>query len=123
MNPPIRDWRGQRVWLLGASSGIGAALARALLARGARVALSARKEGMLHEIAGDTGNALALPCDAVHPASLEQACAVIMQAWGGLDVAIYLAADYQPMRACCGRGGASWPSSPAWPVTAACPSP
>lgn len=99
MNPAIRDWRGQRVWLLGASSGIGAALARALLSRGAMVALSARKEGILREVAGGAGNALALPCDVTCPESVENACADIMQAWGGLDVAIYLAADYQPMRA------------------------
>jgi len=41
-NPAIRDWAAQRVWIVGASSGIGAALARELVARGARVAVSAR---------------------------------------------------------------------------------
>ena len=42
MNQKITDWRGQRVWIIGASSGIGAETARILLARGARLALSAR---------------------------------------------------------------------------------
>ena len=48
LNPPIRDWRGLRVWVIGASSGIGAGLAQALWARGARVAVSARRG---HELA------------------------------------------------------------------------
>ena len=51
MNPRIDDWSGKRVWLLGASSGIGAALGRALLARDACVALSARNAARLLEVA------------------------------------------------------------------------
>ena len=43
LNPPITDWRGRRVWLVGASSGIGEACAEALYRRGAQVLLSARK--------------------------------------------------------------------------------
>jgi NAD(P)-dependent dehydrogenase (short-subunit alcohol dehydrogenase family) len=27
-NPPFADWRGRRVWVIGASYGIGAAIAR-----------------------------------------------------------------------------------------------
>ncbi len=42
LNPRVRDWRGRRVWIVGASSGIGAAVARELFTRGARVALSVR---------------------------------------------------------------------------------
>ncbi|MET0962450.1 MAG: SDR family NAD(P)-dependent oxidoreductase [Noviherbaspirillum sp.] len=99
MNPVIKDWRGKRVWLLGASSGIGAALARELLRRGAKVALSGRKEGLLREVAGGASDALVLPCDAIYPLSMQLACENLVEAWGGIDVALYLAADYQPMRA------------------------
>ena len=45
LNPPIDDWRGRSAWLVGASSGIGLATARALHAKGARVFVSARNAG------------------------------------------------------------------------------
>ena len=99
MNPAISDWCGKRVWLLGASSGIGAALAQELLRRGARVALSGRKETLLRQVAGDRPDALVLPCDALYPVSMQLASETLMDAWDGIDVAIYLAAGYQPMRA------------------------
>jgi short-subunit dehydrogenase len=99
MNPLIRDWRGQRVWLLGASTGIGAALARELLRRGARVALSGRKESLLRQVAGDSADALVLPCDVLFPVSMQLASETLLEAWGGIDAALYLAADFQPMRA------------------------
>ena len=50
LNPKITDWHGKRVWIVGASSGIGAALARQLGKTGARLALSARREHALREI-------------------------------------------------------------------------
>ncbi|UUZ55993.1 SDR family NAD(P)-dependent oxidoreductase [Massilia sp. H-1] len=42
MNPRIDDWSGQRVWVIGASTGIGKACAHLLVDLGARVAFSAR---------------------------------------------------------------------------------
>lgn len=108
MNPAIDDWSGKRVWLLGASTGIGAALARLLLARGARVAISARNASRLAEVnAGAEGidapvageRALVLPCDAVDETSLRNAWHELLATWGGVDVALYVAGDYQPMRA------------------------
>ncbi|MEN9480516.1 MAG: hypothetical protein RLZZ298_1911 [Pseudomonadota bacterium] len=97
MNPKITDWQGKRVWLVGASSGIGAALAQELARRGARVALSARNAEKLHAL--NIAEALILPCDATDVASLATARDQLLLAWWGVDLVIYLAGDYQPMRA------------------------
>lgn len=102
MNPKISDWQGKRVWLLGASSGIGAALATALLARGARVAMSARNaQRLVAVVKGAVGNgeALVLPCDASDEASVRAASTRLLEVWGGIDLALYGAGAYVPMRA------------------------
>jgi short-subunit dehydrogenase len=46
------DWTRQLVWITGGSSGIGAAVARELARRGARLVLSARRGDRLQEVAG-----------------------------------------------------------------------
>lgn len=96
-NPPISDWQGKRVWLVGASTGIGAALARALAQRGARLALSARNATSLHELA--IPGALILPCDVTSTESMAAARKRLLDAWSGFDLVIYLAGDYRPMQA------------------------
>ena len=49
LNPRMAQWSGKRVWLVGASSGIGRATASALHAQGAAVIVSARNAGSLQE--------------------------------------------------------------------------
>ena len=102
LNPRVRDWRGRRVWIVGASSGIGAALARELFTRGARVALSARREEPLRELAGPAaqiGSALILPMDVTRPGSVRDALQTIVDRWQGIDVVLWVAGTYRPMRA------------------------
>ncbi len=99
MNRPVSDWCSRRVWVVGASTGIGAALAQALLAAGARVAVSARSAGRLQQAFGEAPQAVLLPLDATDAEALERAAATLVETWGGIDSAIYVAGDYVPMRA------------------------
>jgi NAD(P)-dependent dehydrogenase (short-subunit alcohol dehydrogenase family) len=99
LNPPITDWPGRRVWVVGASTGIGRALAEHLHALGARVAVSARSAPALEDFAAAHPGSLALPLDATDRDAMRQARAQIVQAFGSLDVAVYCAGVYTPTRA------------------------
>jgi NAD(P)-dependent dehydrogenase (short-subunit alcohol dehydrogenase family) len=98
LNPTIASWAGQRVWVIGASMGIGAALARALIDAGARVALSARSRDRLDAIAEGT-DAVVAPLDVTDRAAVLAAAATVHAALGGLDLALVVAGTHTPMRA------------------------
>lgn len=97
LNPKLANWRGQRVWLIGASSGIGEATARLLMQRGARVALSSRSREALVALAD--GKAHVAPADVTERASLASAFDDIRTALGGIDVVIINAGTHHPVRA------------------------
>jgi NAD(P)-dependent dehydrogenase (short-subunit alcohol dehydrogenase family) len=100
LNPKIARWDGQRVWVVGASTGIGAALARQLLAAGARVALSARRRAPLDELASvAAAAALVLPLDVTDHAQVTAAARQVQARWGGIDLVLLVAGTYTPMRA------------------------
>ena len=100
LNPCITDWPAQRVWVVGASSGIGHALAKALLDRGARVAVSARNAAPLAALASQfPGTALAVAMDITRPDDWRDAHARIVAQWGAVDVLVFCAAAYHPVRA------------------------
>jgi short-subunit dehydrogenase len=75
---------GSRILLTGASSGIGAALASELDARGARLALVSRRPPSIP-------NHLSLSADLMHPGAASQAAAEAIQRLGGLDMLIHCA--------------------------------
>ena len=97
LNPKLADWHGQRVWLIGASSGIGEATAKLLMARGAQVALTSRNRAALTALADS--RALVAPADVTDRASLQDAFDAIRARFGGIDVAIINAGTHQPVRA------------------------
>ncbi|MFJ7566818.1 SDR family NAD(P)-dependent oxidoreductase [Herminiimonas sp. NPDC097707] len=99
MNPQISNWHDKRVWLIGASTGIGAATAQNLLAQGARVALSARRPELLAMVADGHPNALIAVLDIVDHASVSAAHTSIMQQWQGIDLVLIIAGGYHEMRA------------------------
>lgn len=99
LNPPFANYAGRRVWVIGASTGIGAAIARDLLARGARVALSARKRELLDQIAHGHPETLVAPLDVTDHASVLAAASEIGARWGGLDLVLVVAGTHHEMRA------------------------
>lgn len=93
------DYRGKTAWITGASSGIGAALARDCAARGANVVLSGRDEDRLAAVAADCGEALVLPFDVRDDAALADATAKAIDWKGGVDLAFANAGVSQRSRA------------------------
>ena len=98
LNPPLRDWRGQTVWIIGASTGIGRATAAALHQAGARVTVSARKAAALEDFCAQYPGSQALALDATDAADLARAAALVL-AQGPLDCVVYCAGHYNAMRA------------------------
>jgi len=96
LNPPIAGWKDRRVWVVGASSGIGAATASRLLECGARVTVSARSAGALRERFGV--QAAVVPADVTDAAGLRAAAQEAASAWDGIDLTLLFAGTYQEMR-------------------------
>lgn len=98
------DWAGLRVWLIGGSTGIGAALAEALASLGARLILSARQQGPLEEIAAQcrsrsaTAETLVVPLDVCEESTIRAAITTVEETWGGLDLVIFNAGTYEATR-------------------------
>jgi NAD(P)-dependent dehydrogenase (short-subunit alcohol dehydrogenase family) len=99
LNPRMTDWSGKAVWLIGASSGIGRAVAERLYRQGAHVVVSARSAQVLDEFADGHPGALAIPLDVTDRRGLDAAARQIVQRHSRLDLALYCAGTYKAMRA------------------------
>lgn len=91
-------WRNKRYWLIGASEGLGRALAEELSAAGAELVISARSEERLAALAESLpGAAEIAPLDVTDLESCAEAYA--RAAARPLDGVVYIAGAYDPMRA------------------------
>lgn len=86
------EWKNKAVFLTGASSGIGEALAIELAKRGAILGLLARREELLRAIAEKCGSvggqARIYPCDVVGAEALRTAAAEFRNEFGHIDIMI-----------------------------------
>ena len=79
---------GRRVLITGAARGIGAATARRLHSRGARLVLAGIEPDQLARVAAECGDALAVVCDVREREQVEGAVEAALQHLGGLDVVV-----------------------------------
>lgn len=92
----MRNWQSKRYWLVGASDGLGAALAHKLSRAGAEVIVSSRSEDKLKELVEDLpGKASFQTVDVSHNDSVKEAAAAV----GEVDGVVFLAGVYWPFGA------------------------
>ena len=89
--------KNKTIWIIGASSGIGYALAKELHVQGARLILSARREEKLEALNQELGgDHYVCPLDVAEHATLVQAMNDIQARFEHLDSVLFLPAIYTP---------------------------
>lgn len=92
------EMTGKTVMITGASRGIGAEAARIFAKAGANVALLARGQGQIADLAGEIGSqALAIPCNVARYSEVAAAAAATLDAFGSIDVLINNAGVIEPI--------------------------
>lgn len=93
------DFKDEVIWIIGASSGIGKALAFELANAGARVVISARRKDELEEIKATlAGSPLVFPLDITDSELTIRTAHAIRAATGHIDRVIFMSAAYTPMK-------------------------
>lgn len=90
---------GKHVWIIGASSGIGRALAKELARRGARLLLSSRSDDELKRLRDEIGEQhFVFPVDVRDLGDVINACEEAQENLNRIDSVVHLAALYEPTR-------------------------
>ena len=91
-NKGMADLKDKVIWITGASSGIGEALAYACVAEGAKIIISARREEELKRVAAncktETDRLFILPIDLEHTEKIEEKVTRVIAKFGRVDVLI-----------------------------------
>ncbi|QWD90681.1 SDR family oxidoreductase [Polynucleobacter sp. MWH-Braz-FAM2G] len=97
----LDSFTDKRIWIIGASSGIGEACAKALLSKGANIALSSRRVERLNQVAatGKINQTLVIPLDVTDDRQFQDAYKIILDTWGGIDLLLFVSGVYIPLRA------------------------
>lgn len=89
---------GKTLLITGASRGIGEATARLFVQAGANVALIARSEDTIADLAGELGErSIAIPCDVSRYWEVSKAVDATIETFGGLDIVINNAGVIEPI--------------------------
>jgi short-subunit dehydrogenase len=97
----MADFQDRRVWITGASSGIGEALAHAFHRAGARLVLSARREDELKRVQAACGGepiTRVLPLDVTDAQALPEKVRLALDLFGGIDILVLNAGITQRSR-------------------------
>ncbi len=86
---------GKTYWIIGASEGLGRALAEQLDKAGAKLVLSARTKDRLEDLASGLTDARVVPMDVTDAAAVEEA----VREAGMVDGMIYSVGAYEPLKA------------------------
>ncbi len=89
----MHDFSGKTYWLIGASEGLGRALAQVLSSRGAKLILSSRNTERLESLCETLPDARTVPIDVTDLETVRGAVAAV----GEVDGLIYNAGAYEPM--------------------------
>ena len=85
----------KKIWITGASSGIGKALAEKFTKEGWKVAISARRKEVLNQIA-DNKNIFSFPLDVTIEEDCKKTFKEIIQKFDGIDICFFCSGAYDP---------------------------
>ena len=85
----------KKIWITGASSGIGKAVAEKFAAEGWKVAVSARRRELLQELAKNE-NIVSFPLDVTEQTQINTVFKNIISEFGNLDLCLFSSGTYEP---------------------------